>query len=464
VNFTPLIALPALVSLMVIWLSSVEKAVLWVYLPILLLLPNYFYFGTPPLNFAEYAIIPIGIAICWRAFNGKWKWSLLDALVGAYVLWNFISDLHAIGYTDMFQRIASPAALVVFPYMLGKMIIEQQGFRVAFLRRFVFCLFLDCIIATYEVRMGLNPARTFLIQFFPTSLWPSQLREGLVRAAGPFGHAILMGTVLGIAIILHRYVTHLGLWEPRFRFLPNLPLSKERLMLIVLVAGTAMTQSRGPWIATMVGAVLAYCGTTPRYKRAMKRAAAVLLIGGFFSYLVAKEYLSQSYEDVIARGQIIVSEEQRSAAYRADLVNRYQQIALRESFWGWGTSTWPKLPAMKSVDNAYLLITLQYGFTGLILYTIMLGASLVRLLRRALSSRELAPNERALMFALFGIGVSIAISTAMVFLGEQLYVLLFLFLGWGEGCLLSDSLKRPALDEPVILDWQPKFQFRGVIS
>jgi len=456
-DFTALIALPALIALVTIWVSSVEAAVLWVYLPVLLLLPNYFYFGTPLLNFAQYAIIPIGLAICWKAFVGKWKWSILDAFVGAFIVWVFLVDFHAIGFVDILKRIASPATLVLFPYMIGKGLIEQSGVRVVFIRRFVFCLFVDCLISTYEVRMGVNPARAFLIQFFPTNSWPGQLREGFVRAAGPFGHAILMATVIGIAIILHRYITYLRLWEPRFRFLPNLPVSKERLILIALVVGIVLTQSRGPWIATIVGLVLAFCGTSPRYKRVFKKAMVVLLIGGFCTYLVGKAYLAPP-------SGVAVSEEQRSAAYRTLLIGRYQDIALRESFWGWGTNTWPKLPGMQSIDNAYLLMTIMYGFTGLILYGLMLCVGFGRLLRRALSPIEMPAHERALLFVLFGIGVSVALSTATVFLGEQLYPLLFLFLGWGEACLAHDSSYAPAVEEPVILDWQTKFQFRKVIS
>lgn len=463
-NFAPLIALPALVSLLVIGMSSVEKAVLWVYLPVLLLLPNYFYFGTPALNFAQYAIIPIGIAMCWRAFSAKWKWSILDALVILFLVWNFISDFHAIEFVDMFSRIATPITLAVFPYMIGKTIIEQPGVRAVFLRRFVFCLFIDCLISTYEFRMGKNPMRAFLIMFIPTTHWPGQLRQGFTRAAGPFGHAILMGTAVGVAIILHRYLMHVGLWERNFRFLPGLPVSKERLMLIAMVAASLMTQSRGPWIATVVGAALASCGTASLYKRAFKRVMLGLLVGGCLAYFGARAYLAQpeggiaSYKTTLAHG----SEEQISAAYRTELISRYQEIAMQRSFWGWGTTTWPKLHDMRSVDNAYLLMTLMYGFTGLTLYLLMLGVGLARLLRRALSRSEL--RERALLFALSGIGVAIAVSMATVYLGEQLYPLLFLFLGWGEACLLGRPEDTSALGEPVILNWQPRFQFRNVVS
>ena len=454
-DFAILITLPALAALLTIWISSVEKAVLSVYVPVLLLLPNYFYFGKPPLNFAEYAILPLGIAVCWKAFNGEWRWSLLDGLLAAFLVWNFLCDYHAIGWTDILQRIAVPATLALFPYMIGKMILVRERVKVIFMRRFVSFLFLDCLISTYEVRMGKNPARTMLIQFFPTTLWPGTVREGYVRAAGPFGHAILMGTIIAIAIILLRYVGYLGLWERPVRFLP-LPVSKERLLLAGLIAGSLMTQSRGPWIAAIVGVVLASCGTRSDYVRAFKKAVVVLLIGGFLAFLVGRAYLS---------GPLLGdSEELRSAEYRTELISRYQDIALRQSLWGWGTNTWPKLVAMPSVDNAYLLIMLMYGFPGLIIYSLILLCSIIRLLRRALSGSELPARERALVFVLFAAVTTIALSILTVFLGEQLYPLLFLFLGWGEGCLTADRRELTAAAEPEIIEWQPKFQFPEIVT
>jgi hypothetical protein len=178
---------------------------------------------------------------------------------------------------------------------------------------------------------------------------------------------------------------------------------------------------------------------------------------GFLILFIGKAYLADTGD-----GQ--ASEEKISAAYRTQLISRYQDIALRQSFWGWGTSTWPKLRDMPSIDNTYLLYTLMHGLPGLILYVLLMGVSFTRLLRRALSSSDLRSHDRALLFVLFGIGLTIAVSTAAVFLGEQLYPLLFLFLGWGEACLARGPRDGPALDEAVILEWRPKFQFRSIVS
>jgi O-Antigen ligase len=315
--------------------------------------------------------------------------------------------------------------------------------------------------------MGANPQRSFLGMFVPGEAWFNQIRKGFVRVSGPFGHAIIMGTIIGVALVLHVYISHMGLWERRFRFLP-LPLRKQHLLLIGLVVGSLMTQSRGPWLAALLGVVLAACGASPNYRRVFIRATLSLIIGGFLVYseikaylapptvsLAGKDYVAQNYRD---------KEEEASVEYRAVLVSQYQQIVMRQSFWGWGTTTWPKVKGMSSIDNAYLLISLMYGLTGLVLYGLILVFSFGRLLLRALSQQELPHSDRVTLFVLFGVGVLMAASTAATSLEEQLTPILFMVVGWGEACLLRSAQNAATVEEPVSLNWQPKFQFRSVLS
>jgi hypothetical protein len=456
VNFGFLIILPAIASIAVICFFSIEEAVLSVYLPTLLLLPDYVSFGVPPLDCNQYAMIPIGLAVGWRSICGRWRWSWLDLLVVGFVVWNFISDMHAVGFGDILGRIASPLTLVVFPYMAGKTVIEQSGRRIAFLRRFVFLVFVDCVVSCYEFRLGLNPFQEFFALFFPRSMWNIQLRWGFARASGPFGHSILMGTIVGIAIILHRYLMKMGSWERRFRLVP-LAVAKGSVMLWALIAGSFMTLSRGPWIATVIGVILASCGPSPAYKRAFRKALITVAAGGFLIFLAGKTYLNQSEGGV-------VPEEESSAQYRAELVTRYQDVAMRHAFWGWGTSTWPQFRDMPSVDNAYLHMTLMHGITGAVLYGLLIAGSVVRLLGRALGEKDLGTSDRSLLFSLAGAGVIVGVSTMSVFLGGQLYPLLFLLLGWGEGGLESQRSPARAVPEPVHALWQPKFQFRNITA
>jgi hypothetical protein len=449
----PIIALPAVASVAVIYYSSVEAAFYRVYLPILLLLPDAFLFGWPPLNFNEYALLPIGVVLCWWCLNGRWRWSLTDAGVLLFIAWTIISDIHAGGLTDIVYRILKPIMIGLLPYMAGKLLIEQTGMRVAIIRRFVFCLFVDSIISVYEFRLGVNPFRMVFGRFFSTyDPWFTQFRYGLGRIAGPFGHAIFMGAMLAVAIILHRYVMRFGLWERRFSWFPRLRIDKAKTMLVGLIAGSLMTISRGPWLATIVGLIIAFIGTAQNRWRAARLAVIVLVIGGGLVYLGGKSYVSTSQGDKESQ------EELASAEYRTRLMAEYSDIASQQKLWGWGSTDWPHVPGMGSIDNWYLLLMLMYGITGLVLFVLMLLAAVVHLLWVGLLDNTLTLDQRGMLFTLAGIVISIAVAIATVFLGGQVFPALFLFLGWGDACLLYRPKRAP------VVAAAPAFAFRRVIA
>ena len=444
----PFVALPAVAVAALTYMASAEVAFLWVYLPVLLLLPDSFIWGWPPLNPHQYAILPIGLVLSWRAIKGKWRGSWTDILVFGFLAWMLASDMHANGTTDIVNRLITPLTLAAFPYIVGKLVIEQEGLRVAVAKRFVFLLFIDAIICVYEFRFAVNPVRQLLAPFFSSvDQWHTQVRYGFGRAAGPFGHAIFMGSIVAIAIILHRYVTYFGWWEKRFRWFPNVQLNKPLVMLCGLIAGSVMTLSRGPWLAAIVGGVVASIGIARNRWRALRFMVVILLAGAALVYFGGKAYVAdgKSYES---------KEEVASAEYRAELVHEYRHIAMVQSFWGWGSPNWPKVPGMVSIDNWYLLVTLMYGVTGLVLFVAMLGAPIVQLLWIGMLENDLDGDLRGMLFTLSGIIAAIAVAVGTVFLGGQLFPLLFLFLGWSDACLVYRPRRLSAV---------PVFAFRKVI-
>ena len=71
-----IILIPAVVCWAVMAMGSARKALLYVYLPALLLVPQYYVFRLPhlpPLSFADAAILPLGIAL---AVTGMRRWRL----------------------------------------------------------------------------------------------------------------------------------------------------------------------------------------------------------------------------------------------------------------------------------------------------------------------------------------------------------------------------------------------------
>ncbi len=78
-----IILIPALACWAVLAMGSARKALLWVYMPALLLLPQYYIFRlphVPPITFADAAILPLGIALVFKEMR-RWRWAWMDLWV-----------------------------------------------------------------------------------------------------------------------------------------------------------------------------------------------------------------------------------------------------------------------------------------------------------------------------------------------------------------------------------------------
>ncbi len=415
--------------------GSLQAALFNVYLPVLLLVPDYFRMpidGLPDPGFGHATILPIGVGLCWLAFvKGQWRYSTLDYWVLAFVAWQFISDFYNVGYKDAQNMLFDTTTLYLFPYMGGKVLIEPVGMRIPFARRFVWLVFVVSLISVYEFRMGNSLFRPLIGPFFPgqSSGAFTQIRWGFGRVAGPYSHAILMCAIVGIGYLLCRWLTQTEQWESHFRWLSSLPFKKSTLLTVGLVAGMFMTLSRGPWLGAACGAVLASIGTNADRRRGLKRAALILVGGGLLLYGAGKIYLSGA-------GPTDAVEEQASAAYREVLLEQYNTIAMQQPILGWGRANWPQVPGMKSIDNNYLLTALGSGLVGVALLLMLFGVAMWRLFSSGFFDRHMEPADRSFHFTMLGILAGIAISTATVFMGAQLQPLFFLFLGWSEACIV----------------------------
>src|ERR1035441_2754924 len=78
-----IILLPALACCVALARGSAQKALINVYLPVVLLLPQYFYLRfphLPPLTFADAAMLPLCVAMLWTQMR-RWRWSWMDLWV-----------------------------------------------------------------------------------------------------------------------------------------------------------------------------------------------------------------------------------------------------------------------------------------------------------------------------------------------------------------------------------------------
>jgi len=75
-----IVLVPALACWAVLARGSIRQALLYVYLPAVLLLPNYFILRfphLPPLSFADMAILPLGVAMAATEMR-RWRLDWMD--------------------------------------------------------------------------------------------------------------------------------------------------------------------------------------------------------------------------------------------------------------------------------------------------------------------------------------------------------------------------------------------------
>lgn len=418
-----IVAIPAIVALAVSLRRGPEWAFLAVYLPVLLILPDYYRWvlpGLPDPTFNQAAILPIA-AVAAARYGKQWRWSFCDLLVAGFAVMVGYSEFANAGYAEAQNLMFDMLASLLLPYFCAKLLVEPFGLRVACARRIVLLLFALSVIGIYEFRFGKTPFRMALDGFFPDqgTGWVTTFRWGLARVAGPYGHAILAGAILIVGYRLQRWLEWSGAWSAR-----------GRLITLGLIAGIVMTLVRGPWIGGVAGAVLTGIGLARNRKAAAGAVLAIFLLVGVPAAVALYSWASVGRANAKTTSQ-------ETAAYRKELIDKYVDIALARSTLGWGRNTWPKVPGMPSIDNYYLLLALMHGLVALGLLVAIFLWMMARLVRHGLSIPPgVLPRGGSLAFTFFGIYAAIAVTIATVYMGNQLVPLFALLTGWAEGFLV----------------------------
>jgi hypothetical protein len=405
------------------------RALLVVYLPVLLLIPDGLRAITPGLpdpNFNQAAIIPI-VAVALLRYGRSWQPVPMDALIVLFAAWVGYSDYAGRGYDDAQNLMFSMLFSVLAPYFVARWVISAEGLDVAVARRFVIIVFGVALVGVWEARFGFNPFHALIGPLFPGQGkgWVTTFRYGVARVAGPYSHAILAGIMLAVAFVLQRWLHSASHWEARFAHLRALPWPKARVITAVLAVGMLMTVARGPWLGALVAVAIFAVGQAANRRRALIIAGAVLAVGA-----VAGGWVLNGYLDIEPGAAMTMSQE--SALYRKVLFEKYLDIALDSVWFGWGLTTWPKVPGMASIDNYYLLISLMHGVPAMVMLVWMLLGSAVQCVRRGLAE---APGSHSPAFAFAGIFIAVFVALGTVYLGEQVLPTLFFMLGWAQGWL-----------------------------
>ena len=473
-----IILIPALACWVALARGTVRSAFVNVYIPVVLLLPLDFtlrFPHLPPLSFADAAILPLLLALCLTEVR-RWKFSWMDLLVILFAFsvalsealsnaladgtWKklFLADGARVdaNFANGGLMLFAELTTVVAPYMMGKMLLEQgradeAPARIPLVKRMAVLLAVVAGISVIDFVTGKSSWQRVFVNLFGgvPSIWPQQMRWGFGRIAGPFGHAILAGTIFLIGLIYCLWLrSHVPDWGRR-RVVAGFPLTFRGLVMWALAGGLLMAQSRGPWVGAGLALVLMLL--MQRYP-SWKAASLFVFVAAVF--FVSAYYYGKRYTQV-DRSEA-ASDEQRNAIYRRELLDSYRPIIKERKAFGWGITTYPAMNGQSSIDNEYLLLAVTQGFVGVGLFVAIGAGSILRLVR--LVAQPMAKEDRALIVAHLAALIGVMTTITTVFLGEQAVLLFFLIVGWGQG------MNPPRAGEAARDGLIPHFQFQKVLT
>lgn len=424
-NRDAIILVPAVLSCWIVARRSASAAFFDVWLPCFMLLPMYYFFRPPhmpPLGFTDTAAIPISV-VMFGLYLKKWDWRLMDGLILAFILLLTISETMHTGTHVGGLQLFSAIYACLFPYMAGRIFIEQPGARTRFIQRFMVLLCLVTLLSVWDFVGCTSIFQRFWSHFFPGEVvvWPIQLRWGFGRIAGPYAQSILAGMMFLIGVLLSTGIRHFAPEWGRRRIFNFLPFTVRTLVTTLLVAGLLMTQSRGPVFGALIGLIILQIARAYNLKRASILITGVVLVALIGGYKMIQDY---TQGDLTAATTL----EQQNAIYRKQLWGAYSKTIQDGGLLGWGETEYPKAPGQDSIDNQYLLLMVTQGYIGLAVFvwiSLLTLWDLVRMLPFATG-----PPDKWLLFTLISIFVGLLLTITTVFLGEQMYQMFFLLIGW----------------------------------
>ncbi len=277
---------------------------------------------------------------------GQFRLNLVDwfmiSLIGTCIIAN------ALGLSSLPANFAITIWAVA--YLFGRLVLVQMS--PAWIYHCVAVSFTAvAILAIIEFLTGVN---IFVLMRMKNSLYeiwaPLQIRGGMLRVEGAFGHSIALGTCLAMAIPL--------------AFSSNFKVWVKVLMIGCMLSAATLTFSRTGMICSILALLISILGT--RNSLSIKTKIYTISVLAIITASVLP-FIGAVFESA---GE----EAAGSANYRGDLLSLLSDmrlIGISPSFTVTpnGEATFG---AFRSIDNALVLLGLTYGLVPLILMSCML--------------------------------------------------------------------------------------------
>ncbi|MDH4007436.1 MAG: hypothetical protein OEU35_05190, partial [Desulfuromonadales bacterium] len=238
--------IPAVISAIMLTMMPVEKVFCRLALPVLVLVPTYYYLNLPALpdlNFFHFSIIPI---FTWWLFKlvREHHFTTMDLLLILYVGISLISEFVNMGTKDGINLIINRCFQVVMPYVLIKHFFRDPQTRIAILKVFALLGAVVAVLSLTQFKFDISLVDPLAFIWPEKLTWVSQARWGYVRVIATFTHAIMAG-------LMWAFFAFFALWLQRRKLWDN---DLVGWMIVSLnVAGMFMTISRGPMLGFFFG-------------------------------------------------------------------------------------------------------------------------------------------------------------------------------------------------------------------
>jgi len=403
---------------------SVADSLIDVGLSALLLVPAIYSLHIPHLptiGFGDATIVPIGIATLVK-YGKQWKFQRSDLWLVLFIGGLYCAEFSSTGPTDAGLVLYGAISVGFFPYVIGKLLLEQDGVRERFVRRFVILLVIVAVLSVWEYRMGTNLFTTFFGVLFPGQRpWITQIRGGFIRIQGPYQGSILGGMIFLVGVLFSMWVGSID--DAQGTNKKYLGVKRSTLFTLAIAFGLFMTQSRGPELGCILGFLIARIGRAKNMRRAAIITLLLCVVGGTVGYIKAQQYTSGSIWDA-------KDTEQENAIYRRELLDNYKPIVEKGGLFGYGVVNWPKIPGQPSIDNEFLFLEITQGKLGFWMYCLLAAEAVIASLRAA----RRAAQRRDVYFSLCiaGAVLGLLLTLTTVYMGAQSYPLFFLLMGWSQ--------------------------------
>lgn len=359
----------------------------------------------------------LGLAVCCVHPGASIQWSLsrIDllglALLGVHILSDWNCD--GVNLTVPFRAYGEWAV----PYLAGRLALQNIDDVRKLLPYFLFVIVSLTCISAIESLTGINAAEV-VFGSRPTEQYSgAATRFGLNRAFGPSWQPIYFGALQAMLLPWSLYAasrTQRGVGASWWRWAPWLT-----------VLGVLFTISRSPLFALGVILYVTAVITKPVYRKILWVLVFTTIVAGVIGW--------QSVFDAFHRwgGELqhtkrpaptVVIDEQKNV-YTGTLTRVYlfdvYSVAMRRAGWlGFGTERTTSFPVkvpighqytetvkrLPTIDNAYILLILRFGYLGATIFT-LLGIAAIE----AFVSMVDRPFARGIVFCAAAAGALVAI-------------------------------------------------------